>query len=216
MNRRCFVFSVACAASLVALGRPAAADQLDDTLRRVTKARSTLKTLQGDFRQKRIIGLLATEVDSRGRLLLVRPNRLRWELKPPDSVTYWMGPEGFAMATADGVNRVGKGAAGRFAAVLGDLMVLLGGDLTKLRGRYELTVSDTQEGFSLTAKPRKKQNAQVAKHVRSLSMETGPEKWTVRRIVIEERNGDRSIIVFGKLRRDAPIPPALMKPPAKR
>ena len=216
MNRRHFVIAVACAAPLLAWPAEAPADPLDETLRRVTKARAKLKTLKGSFKQKRVIGLLATEVDSRGKLLLVRPNRLRWELAPPDSVTYWMGPEGFAMATGDGVNKVGKGAAGRFAAVLGDLMTLLGGDLTTLRSRYLLSVTEPEGRFVLTAKPRKKKNPQVAKHVASLRMETGPELWTVQRIVIEERNGDQSIIHFDKLKRDVPIPAARMIPPAKR
>lgn len=216
MNRRRFVIALACTAAVLAVPVQASSDELDQTLKRVTRARAKLKTLRGQFRQKRIIGLLSTEVDSRGKLHLVRPGRLRWKLEPPDGVTYWMGPEGFAMQTGEGVSKVGKGAAGRFAAVLGDLMILMGGDLTKLRSRYELSVSEPKNRFVLIAKPRKKKNSRVAKHVASLRMETGPELWTVRRIVIEERSGDKSIIVFDKLKRDAPISAALMKPPAKR
>ncbi|MBW2523642.1 MAG: outer membrane lipoprotein carrier protein LolA [Deltaproteobacteria bacterium] len=215
MKRRSFLLALATAAAPAALALPASADSLDEALGRVSASRAKLKTLRGAFRQKRIIGLLATEVDSKGRLLLARPNRLRWELYPPDEVTYWVGPEGFAMSTADGVNRVGKAAAGRFAAVLSDLMVLLGGDLRQLKARYQLRVEEPSGRFALTARPLSKKNAPVAKHVSSLRMETGPELWTVKRIVIEEKNGDQSIIVFDKLERDRPIDPALVKPPRK-
>lgn len=219
MNRRRLLIGLAAAA--LAPGAPgvladARAAPIDDALQRVAAARTKLKTLRGRFRQQRLIGLLAEEVHSKGTLLLVRPNRLRWQLEPPDAVTYWVGPEGFAMATADGVSKVGKSAAGRFAAVLGDLMVLLGGDLRKLKARYRLGVSEPKGRFVLVAKPRPKTNREVAKHVASLRLELGPKLWTVQRIVIEERSGDQSIIVFDKLERDVRIKPALVKPPPKR
>lgn len=215
MHRRHLLSILVCAAALSVAGQPARADSLDRALARVAASRAKLQTLRGSFTQKRIIGLLATEVISKGRLLMVRPNRLRWELYPPDAITYWVGPEGFAMSTADGVNRVGKSAAGRFAAVLGDLMVLLGGDLGKLKARYHLQVKEPDGRFVLTARPQAKTNPQVAKHVSSLRMETGKELWTVERILIEERNGDRSIIVFGPLARDVPVDPKLVRPPTR-
>lgn len=216
MLTRRLILGLAITALTLGLGADARADSTDDALRKMGAARTKLKTLQGRFRQTRVIGLLAEEVKSKGSLLLVRPGRLRWRLEPPDSVTYWMGPEGFAMATAGGVSKVGKGAAGRFAAVLGDLMVLLGGDLTKLKARYHLRVSQPKGRFVLVAKPRPDKNPEVAKHIASLRLETGAKLWAVQRIVIEERKGDRSVIVFDKLERDKPIKPALMKPPAKR
>jgi outer membrane lipoprotein-sorting protein len=214
MQRRHLLLALASATAVATFGENLRAAPLDEALARVTASRAKLKTLRGSFRQKRVIGLLATEVASKGRLLMVRPDRLRWELFPPDAITYWVGPEGFAMSTTDGVNKVGKAAAGRFAAVLSDLMVLLGGDLRKLTARYHLQVSEPDGRFILTAKPRPKTNARVAKHVSSLRMETGPELWTVRRIVIEENNGDQSIIVFDELKRDVPIKAALVKPPS--
>lgn len=216
MQRRHLLLALAGSLLVASVGSTGHAAPLDEALARATASRAKLKSLRGTFRQKRIIGLLATEVDSKGRLLLVRPNRLRWELFPPDSITYWVGPEGFAMSTADGVQRIGKAAAGRFAAVLGDLMVLLGGDLHQLKARYHLQVKEPEGRFVLIAKPDPKKNPRVAKHVATLRMETGPELWTVKRIVIEEKNGDQSIIVFDSLERDVPIKSSLVKPPASR
>jgi outer membrane lipoprotein-sorting protein len=195
---------------------PARAITLEQALDRITAARTTLKTLQAAFRQTRQIGLLAAEVESKGAMTMVRPDRLRWELKPPDSVTYWIGPEGFAMATADGVVRVGAAAAGRFGAVLGDIMIMLGGDLRKLRERYALEASEVAGRLALVAKPREDTNPEVCKHLSLLRLEFGAELWLVTRMVIEERNGDRSTIVFESVKRDVPVPPEHMKPPAKR
>lgn len=208
MNRRYFLATVA-SAPLV-FSRSAWADDVDAALARVAKARATLKTLRAPFRQKRLIGVLATEVKSAGQLTLVRPDRLRWELEAPDAVTYWIGPEGLAISTGDGVTKVGKAAAGRFGAVLGDLMIMLGGDLKELRSRYRLSVSTTGGGFTLQARPT---NREVAKHVSLLSMEAGDELWQVQRVEIEERNGDQSLITFGDNERNASVDPGYMKPP---
>ena len=186
------------------------AANIDTALTRVTKARASIKTLQAPFKQTRVIGLLASEVKSKGKLTLVRPHRLRWELFPPDAVTYWIGPEGLAIANKEGVTKVSRASAGRFAAVLGDLLVMLGGDLKQLKKRYTLSVDDTGGRFVLTATPKAKD---VKKHITRLMMEAGEQLWSVKRIEIEERNGDRSIIRFGKFVRDKPVKPAVMKPP---
>jgi outer membrane lipoprotein-sorting protein len=210
MDRRQFLVSVAAAGSAFIAGAPAQADEVSSALAEITKARSSVKTLVGGFTQERVIGLLATAVKSEGEMTLVLPDKLRWELKPPDAITYWITPEGFAFATPSGGGGVGKGAAGRFGAVLSDLLILLGGDLERLRGRYELSIPSRKDGLVLLATPKAED---VKKHVRSLEMTAGPELWSVKRVVIEEKNGDRSVIAFGKIERDVKIDPARMKPP---
>jgi outer membrane lipoprotein-sorting protein len=212
LERRQFLLAVAFGAVSVSLELPARADSVDEALEKVAKARANIKTLQAPFRQTRKIGLLATEVKSTGMLTLVRPDRLRWELKPPDAVVYWIGPEGLAMQNSDGVTKVGKRAAGKFGAVLGDMLVMLGGDLKKLRKRYDLSVEHSEERFVLTAMPKAKD---VKKHIKKLKMEAKKELWAVTGIEIHEKNGDKSLIAFDKFVRDKAIKPEYMKPPEK-
>ena len=212
MHRRQFLASIGAASGALVLSRVASADELTAILAEITRARSGLHTLVASFTQERTIGLLATAVKSEGEMTLVRPDRLRWELKPPDAITYWITPEGFAFATAASRASAGKGGAGRFGAVLSDLLILLGGDLEKLRARYDLTASRPPEGITLIARPKAED---VAKHVKHLELGVGAEVWSVRRIVIEERNGDRSVITFGKITRDTKVDPDKMNPPRK-
>lgn len=214
MDRRHFlaVLSTAAAGATLSLGSPARADEVSEALARIAKARSSLKTLTVPFTQERTIGLLASTVKSEGELTMVRPDRLRWELKAPDAVTYWITPEGFSYATASGGASVGKAAAQRFAAVLGDLTALVGGDLESLRKRYDLAVPSTSDGIVLVATPRADD---VKKHIKSLELVTTPDLVDLRRITIEEKNGDRSVITFGKAVRDAAVDPAKMAPPPR-
>lgn len=212
MKRRSFLHwaSAAAAGSVLGSSSSALSDAVGDVLSDITKARAGIKTLTGTFSQERTIGLLATAVKSEGELSLVLPNQLRWELKPPDAITYWITPEGFAFATPKGGGGAGKGAAGRFGAVLSDLLILLGGDLEKLRGRYTISVPSRKDGLILVFEPKAED---VKKYVKRLEMRAGPELWTVRRIEIEEVNGDSSVITFNTIERDKPIDPAKMKAP---
>jgi outer membrane lipoprotein-sorting protein len=210
MHRRDVLKAAVWAGGLTCLPAVAVADEVSDVLGEIKKARTGLKTLVGPFVQERTIGLLATTVKSDGEVTMVLPDRLRWELKPPDAVTYWIGHEGFAFATPRGSTSVGKAAAGRFGAVLGDLLILLGGDLEKLRARYDLTVPSRRDGVTLRAIPRAED---VKKHVRRIEMRSGPELWTIREVTIEEQSGDLSVIRFGKMERDVRVDPSKMVPP---
>ena len=214
LARRRFLSLLPAFGGAALLGRAARADDVSDALAEITKARASLQTLVGAFTQERTIGLLATAVKSEGEMTLVRPDRLRWELRPPDAITYWIGPEGLAYATPSGGASVGKSAAGRFGAVLGDLLTLIGGDLSTLRARYDFSVDHADGGvLVLAARPRAEE---VKKTVKSLSLRLPPNRWAVQRIEIEEQNGDRSVISFPGMARDVKVDPARMTPPRSK
>jgi hypothetical protein len=207
MNRRSFLLG---GASLFLLSRRARADDLDDVLAKIAAARAPVRTLVGPFEQTRKIGMLATEVKSSGTMTLVRPDRLRWELGPPDDVVYWITPEGLAYQSRNGHGRV-RGANARVAAVLDDLRTVLGGDLAALRARYDLKlVANDASGAAFEATPRAGTGIRVQRILFALAADfVRPARAT-----IVETARDRSDIVFGDLSRDADVDPEKMKPPA--
>jgi hypothetical protein len=197
------------AASSVA--RAAHADPLDAALTDIAKARAKVTTLQGPFVQERTIALLASKVKSTGRMWLVRPDRLRWELDPPDAATYWVLPDSLAYKTKSGTGKIAKGAQGPLGGVLGDLLVLLGGDLAALKGRYTLTlVKRDPTSLVLAAEPKDKA---LQKTTKKVELELGPDLVALKKVVIVEAGNDRSEIVFGALVRDQPIDPKLVAGP---
>ncbi len=208
MQRRAFLLTTS--AVLVAASR-AHASPLDDALADVAKARAKLTSLQGPFVQERTIALLASKVKSNGRMWMVRPDRLRWELEPPDAAVYWVLPEGLAWKTKAGNGKVAKGAQGPLGGVLGDLLVLLGGDLATLKGRYDLTLikRDASE-FVIHAVPKDKA---VAKSTKRIELALGADPSILRRVVIVESGDDRSEITFGALTQNAAVDPKLLSGP---
>jgi outer membrane lipoprotein-sorting protein len=200
MNRRAFL-----AAMLVS--PYAMAETLDDVLAKVARARAGLKTLVGPFTQTRKIGLLASQVRSTGTVYLVRPDRLRWELAPPDEVIYWVTPEGLAYKSKSGQGRV-QGMSAKIASALEDVRTLLGGDLGTLKARYEMTLVPTSDGsVAFDALPKDKGRFQ------RFSFALASDLVTPVRATMVESAKDKTDIVFGALQRDVAIDPAKMRPP---
>jgi len=185
----------------------ALAEPIDDRLKAVSDARAKIKTLSGPFTQERTIALLSTKISSKGTLALVRPDRLLWELDAPDSVSYWVGPEGLAYKGKQGQGRLT--ASTKVAPALDDLRVLLAGDLEKLRERYDLKeIQASGKGFALEATPKNK-DARFQK----LTLELGEDLARPKKVTLMEGARDRTEIVFGDLAIDAAIDPARVRPP---
>ncbi len=198
------------AASIFVASRARADDlpPIDEVLAKIARARASLKTLVGPFTQVRKIGMLATEVKSTGAMMLVRPDRLRWELFPPDEIIYWVTPEGLAYKSKNGGGRV-PGNAARITAVLADLRVVLGGDLSTLRARYELRLVSVTDGVTFEATPRKPMPG-----VQRIAFALNVDLVRPKSATLVESARDKTDIVFGELQRDVAVDPAKMRPPA--
>jgi len=205
-------FLVGMGAASLALGHADAAfaaEDVDAALAEVARARASLKTLVGPFTQERTIGLMSAKVKSTGTLTLVRPERLRWELAAPDSVVYWVGPEGVAYQSAHGRGRMPV-AQGKLAVALEDIRTLLGGDLSHLKQRYDLrVVSRTDEGISFEANPRATPTPATAQggggKLDKILFSLDRERVRPTRATLIEGPRDRTEITFGTLERDVPV-----------
>jgi outer membrane lipoprotein-sorting protein len=181
-------------------------EQLDRALADIARARSGITSLVGAFTQERTIGLLAAKVRSTGTLTLVRPDRLRWELDPPDAVTYWVTPEGLAYKNASEKGRVGA-ANSKVTAALADLRALLGGDLGQLRARYDLRGTCTSPiQFEAIPKPD-----QPAPTVKRIAFTLAPDLVAPQRVTLVETERDRTEIQFGPMTKNVPVDPAKMR-----
>jgi hypothetical protein len=200
---------LAASAALLASRVARADDPATDALTRISKARASVRSLEGPFTQKRTIGLLVTDVRSHGTLTLVRPDRLRWELGAPDSVTFWVGPEGIAYRSAHGHGRLAIPGV-RIAAALDDLRTLLGGDLLKLQERWSFRVlRDDGDGAELEATARAPTNGGI----RTMRFALAVDLIRPVRTVLVEGSRDRTEIEFGESTVNGPIDEVAMRPP---
>jgi len=200
MRRRAFLSG----AAVLVVSRGVRADAIDDKLAAIARARANMKTLVGPFTQIATVGLLRSQVQSSGTLYLQYPNRLRWELGPPDSVTYWVAPEGLAYRGLHGSGRIPAGSVEH--ADVDALRALLGGDVTTLRARFDVREAPSQAGgpaFDCTPKD-------PSAKLKRLTFELDADLVRPKRALIVYDNRNQTSIAFGELRRDAAIDPALL------
>ncbi len=206
-SRRSIVLG--CASAAIVVARGASAD--DAWLRRIAAARAGLKTLQARFDQERSLGLLATKVSSRGQLELVLPQQLRWELSPPDAVTYWVGPSGIAYQSSGSQGTRDRDSAGPMGGVLQDLLTAIGGDIARLAPRYDIeTIAAGDGGVRVVIRPREEAGARV---MRSLDIVLDRELTCPREVRLEESSEDAITVRFRDVRVNQPIDAARMRPP---
>lgn len=197
MNRRVFLLGMF--ATTVAF-----AD--DDKLAAVARARAGVKTIVGPFTQVATIGLLRSQQQSSGTLYLQYPSRIRWELGPPDSVTYWVAPEGLAYRGAHGSGRVAPSSSQQ--ADVDALRSILAGDPAALRARFDVKEipSDTAgPAFECTAKAQTGPTP-----LKKLTFWLDADLVRPRKATIVYDNRNQTQITFGELKRDQPIDPALL------
>ena len=181
-----------------------------DLLGRIVQARSTMRTLRARFTQDRTIGLLASSVSSRGDLILVRPDRLRWHLDPPDEITWWVSRNTLSYASSSSRGTVTREAAGATAALLDDLLAVLGGDVALLQTRYRIDVrSGPDDAVVVSAVPV---DPDVARRARRITLTLAPDLVRPRQVVLEETEEDQSSIRFYDVRINEPVDPAVMRP----
>ncbi|HEX3769906.1 MAG TPA: outer membrane lipoprotein carrier protein LolA [Polyangiaceae bacterium] len=212
VSRRAMLSGSAGFVAAFAAARVGRAGSIDDLLGRIARARSSVRTLKGPFTQTRTIGLLSTDVRSIGTLALVRPDRLRWELAPPDAVTFWIGPEGLAYRSQHGQGSMPASSA-RIAASLQDLHALLGGDLAKLSDRWNLTlIRDEAAGAEIEARARSAAGASGVP--RTIRFALAPDLVRPVRALLVEGEHDRTTVEFGEVAVNAPIEDSAMRPPS--
>lgn len=211
-SRRAFLlFGTTAIASALGptLLRTARAQDTSHLFSEIASARTGLRTMVASFEQVRRIGLLATDVTSRGKMTLVCPNRLRWELLPPDSMTYWVGPEGLAYASESSRATVDRQSAGPLGDVMGDLLLFLGGDLNTLRNRHDLVATRMEQGVRIEARPRDKSLQRI---LRRLEIVLREDRLTPAHVVVEETEKDFVRIRFSAVEHNVEVEPSLMRP----
>jgi outer membrane lipoprotein-sorting protein len=180
--------------------------KLDRAISDIALARASVKTLKADFTQERKMTLLSTSVKSNGKLMTVTPDRLRWELLPPDDVVYWVGPEGLSYRTRSSKATLPAGSE-RVARGLADMRALLGGDLGALRERYELSGSRSPNDIEIAGAAKDK-TASVRGF--SITLDKGLVVPLSARLL--EAKADSVDISFANVVVNAPIDPRLMRP----
>jgi len=191
------------ALSLFAIA-PVRAERLDDILVEMDKAGKRLKTMTADFIQTDHDYLLKDQEETRGKLSLAVPGRIRWEHAPPrekvlvvkDDLVRVYNPAAHQVHEF----RRGKGASSGGA----DLLIGFGGGNEKIRESYDVgLVEETESTVTLSLVPKPDSQASL---FTKIELTLDKKTWTPVRSVFHQPNRNRADIRFENvvLNRDLP------------
>ena len=194
---------LATALALVALtGGWAAASPLDDAMARIERARSGIHTLRADFVQDKVVSLFAEQVRSTGRLVVRRPDRLRWEVTSPDASLFVIAGRSVRYRLPGARGNVDVRTAGALGAVLRDLVTFVAGPFADVRSRYRLQLASAAP-IELVATPT---DRAIARSVQSVRLRFSNDARVLDSVVLAEPGGDSADIRFSNVRINPQVP----------
>jgi outer membrane lipoprotein carrier protein len=191
------------------VGEPARAERLDEVLAEMNKAGKRLKTMTADFVQTDHDFLLKDQEETRGKLYLAVPGRIRWEHAPPrekvlvvkDDLVRVYNPAAHQVHEF----RRGKGAKSGGA----DLLIGFGAGNEKIRENYDVSLveeTDSTASIALVPKP----NSQASLFTK-IELTLDKKSWSPVRSVFHSPNRNRADIQFENVVLNGDLPSGIFE-----
>jgi outer membrane lipoprotein-sorting protein len=195
------------------VGAPARAERLDEILAEMEKAGKRLKTMAADFVQTDHDYLLKDQEETRGKLYLAVPGRIRWEHAPPREKVLLVKDDLVRVynPAAHQVHEFRRGKGSKSGGA--DLLIGFGSGNEKIRETHEVSlVEETDSTVTLSLLPKDPTTSLFTKVELTLDKKT----WTPVRSVFHSPNRNRADIRFENvaLNRDLPSGTFELKLPA--
>ncbi|HJN76102.1 MAG TPA: outer membrane lipoprotein carrier protein LolA [Myxococcota bacterium] len=160
-------------------------------------------TLQADFTQIRTSSLLKEPLETKGRLVFSRPQKMAWTTTAPLSSTFVVDGTKVGMSYPDlGVREeIDLGTNAEVASLVTSMMVWLGGDLDQVQQDYTLTWTPGPPTTALL-EPKDERLRSIISTL-ELHIDTTPQ---ISEVVITEPDGDTVRIAFENVKLDAALP----------
>jgi outer membrane lipoprotein-sorting protein len=187
---------------------PARADRLDEVLAEMAKAGKRLETMTADFIQTDHDFLLKDQEETRGKLYLAVPGRIRWEHAPPrekvlvvkDDLVRLYNP------TANQVHefRRGKGSQGMKSGGA-DLLIGFGSGNERIRETYDVSLGEeTEATVAISLVPKDPKTALFTRIELALDKKT----WNPVQSIFHSPNRNRTEIRFENVALNQALPAA--------
>lgn len=156
---------------------------------------STIKTVQTDFTQEKVLKIFKRTIHMNGRLVLENPDRMAWRIHAPIHYVLILNGEQ-ALQWDEDSNKIQKQKTSGdpvFEEVIGQIEKWFSGEFNSLLTAYELTVLSEQPPV-LQFDP--KAGSMVGHVIKRVTIHVREDRTYVEKIVIEDRGGDQTAITF--------------------
>lgn len=191
------------------VGAPARAERLDEVLAEMDKAGKRLKTMTADFVQTDHDYLLKDQEETRGRLCLAVPGRIRWEHAPPREKVLLVKDD-LVQVYNPAAHQVHEFQRGKGAKSGGaDLLIGFGAGNEKIRENYDVSLveeTDFTASIALVPKP----NSQASLFTK-IELTLDKKSWSPVRSVFHSPNRNRADIQFENVVLNGDLPSGIFE-----
>ncbi|ADH85816.1 LolA family protein [Desulfurivibrio alkaliphilus] len=179
-------------------------EELAAFLQKIDRSAAEMRSMSCAFTQEKELAMFDRPVVFRGRLDLVRPDRLRWEFASPiNSVLIFKGDSGMRCDGNSPPVRFDLQQDPIMRMVARQLWLWLGGEHERLAAEYHLSLA---ADATLLIEPK---DPAVAEFVSSLTIAFNPETHQPRQVEIKEAGGDLTRLTFHDCQPDPDLDDAL-------
>ena len=167
-------------------------EELESFLKTLQKTSDQVLSFSSEFVQEKHLALFSQPVIFTGKLVIVRPDRLRWEFTSPiPSVLLFNGDQGTRCNDRQQPEHFQLSSDPIMKTVAEQIWLWLGGDYNRLNSLYNLE----KEGEStLVIRPR---DSQTSGYITAVSISFDAASLQPRKVEISEPGGDLTRILFG-------------------
>lgn len=207
MSTRALVTAALCASLLLSGGAAQAAGPvtLETVIRKVQEQQKKTRTLQADFRQEKVLALLAKPEVSTGTFLYSQPNNVLWTYDAPKRVQMVIAG-GFLTTYYPELGKAERIDVRRFEDRIFRYMGASGA-IDELARYFDFTFTDSKSKpvylLDLTPKTRA-----VSKRVQRIKLWIDKTTFLTSRIEYVEGDGDITRYEFTNIRVNEPVPPS--------
>ncbi len=167
-------------------------EELETFLLKLQRASDQVASFSSDFVQEKHLSLFAQPVNFTGRIVIVRPDRLRWQFYSPiPSVLLFNGNNGTRCNDQQQPEHFQLSSDPIMKTVAEQLWLWLGGDYNRLNTLYTL---QKKGDATLVILPK---DSATAEYISSVSISFDSTSLQPQQVEITEPGGDLTRIIFG-------------------
>lgn len=189
----CYFVVIVLSLSLhVSVARATEQDDLEIFLKNLQNASDKVTSFSSDFVQEKHLALFSQPVHFTGKLVIVRPGRLRWEfVSPIPSVLLLNGDQGTRCNDSQQPEHFQLSSDPIMKTVAEQLWLWMGGDYNRLNSLYNL---EKKGDSTLVIRPRE---SQTSEYITAVTISFDATSLQPRIVEISEPGGDLTRIQFG-------------------
>ena len=189
---RSFLIIVTCLSALSVMGQTKlTSEQEKQVLAKMEKSSNALRTLQCDFVQSKLMKLLSKEMQSKGVLYFVKPDKIRWQYTTPYDYTFIMNGDKVQIKSAKSTKNIDIQGNKIFRQITTIILNTVTGGGIMNSADFDVTLFKQGEVYFAKMLPKKKEVKQV---YASIEVYFNPTLTMVESIKMIEKSGEYTTV----------------------